>query len=137
MDELFEKRGTDEFQWPTNIADQVEALLPLVDQAQFALQMITTEDRQQLEDDLRRLENSRPARLEHLQKLTRSIENGQILSEIDPSSLAPDSIPEASEIRDQIDNPELDNVDFVLNADGEKEIPQRSIIKRADMAHRN
>lgn len=133
VDELFTKRDKAGFEWPTDIADRVEALLPYIEQAQLALEMIVTEDRQQLEDDLQRLDDHRPRRLEHLRKLNESIEKGEILSEIDPSSLQPSSIPTAAEIRVQIENPELDDVEFVINEDGEQEIPQRSIIKRAGL----
>lgn len=131
IDDLFENRGEPGFEWPTNVADKVEDLLPFILEAELALEKLVTEDREQLESDFKKLEESRPNRLAYLKKLSDSIAQGRVLSDVDPSIFEPKSIPEASQLRKQLENPETDEAEFIVNAEGEREIPGRSITKRA------
>ena len=131
IDDLFAKRDKPGFEWPPNLAELVDELLPYVERTEQALDQIVNEDRAQLESDFQRLDASRAARLEYLKKLKDSIQSGQILSDIDISLFEPASIPQSSELRALLDNPRTDEAEFVTNEDGEQIIPQRSIVKRA------
>ena len=94
LDELL-PRSRDEangFSWPDTLDQEVADLKPFVDQAMEYLDKLQDEDRRQIESDFDRLESVRTRRVAYLEKLRKSVEEGEIGVRIEPAILKPESI---------------------------------------------
>ncbi|MDG1874893.1 MAG: hypothetical protein P8J27_13345 [Mariniblastus sp.] len=130
FEDVVEKGTWENFQWPDDLADRIENLGSFVDLAESTLERITTIDREQVEADLRKLEAKRTSREAYLEKIQQEVEDGKIISNVDPKIFQPESILKADELYRGIDNPELDEQEFIM-IENRQETPQRSIMKRA------
>jgi outer membrane protein TolC len=138
VDNLFadrDEKGFDwnEFKWPGNLTSELENLIPYIDKAEETLKKIVEIDRAQLESDFKRLDSKREARLAYLETVQASIDSGRVISSVDDKLFEPESIPKLDNLSKRLTDPELDNREFIINEDGEKEVPPRSILKRAEI----
>ena len=93
----------DDFEWPRELANSIEDLLPYLERADKLIEDIETADRQQIEDDLALLGQVRPERVKYLEDLRASIERGEISADVEPAILQPDSILGSEELTEQLE----------------------------------
>ena len=132
--QIFEGIGEDvqwpDFEWPDDLDESIKKLTPFIESAEATLEMIVNQDRQLLEADLDKLEAVGPDRIEYLKKVKRAIDAGEIISSVDPGLFESSSVVDADLLRKALSDPEMDNKEFIM-IDGKKELPPRSILKRA------
>ena len=124
------------FQWPADISTRIEDLDQYVDAAEEILSKLVDSDSKQLEKDFDRLESVRDARVEYLETVKKDISSGRISSNVDDGLFESDSLQDASRLRKALSNPELDNKQIIVKSNGTREIPPRSILKRAENLNR-
>lgn len=90
------------FEWPRELADSIDDLLPYLRRADELIEEIESADRMQVEDDLGLLGRVRPDRVKYLGELRTSIERGEILADVEPGILQADSILDSDVLTDQL-----------------------------------
>jgi len=84
-------------------------IIPELDQLIEIIDQIVKSDIAMVWQDIQKLDATRENRLEHFKKLEISVEQGQVLSVLDPAIYAPDSLPQANELRDVLDGEGVEN----------------------------
>lgn len=100
-DDVAEALEFDEkFQWPAELDQQLADLKPFLARGLVAAREILDQDREEIEADLKKLEEIRPRRLEYLAELRADVRNGRISAPVNLSLLDPANIPEAGPLRE-------------------------------------
>mgnify|MGYP006131805489 CR=1 FL=1 len=86
-------------QWPADLAERVQQLVPRLDVAEEEIKAMFDEDIKQIEADFMKLELSTSRRGDYLKNLRESISLGKISSPVDMAILETDSIPQVDELR--------------------------------------
>ncbi len=91
------------FAWPDDLNQQIQGLLPFIEEAQQTLETLRTADAQQLENDFDQLAAVREKRVAYLDNLKQEIESGNFAGEfdvrVDPAMLQSESIQSADTLR--------------------------------------
>ena len=90
------------FTWPSELPERVADLLPYIEQAEKLIEELEMDDRQQVESDLERLETVRPKRVDYLAELRAAIDRGEILADVEPAILQPESLLRPEELQQQL-----------------------------------
>ena len=96
LDESISGYAEENFEWPEDLADQLEGLRPSLAAALELVDLVQTKDIVQVEGDIQRLAGNRESRLEYLKSLTDDVTSGKIISNISSDLFAPDTIPDAT-----------------------------------------
>ena len=91
------------FEWPSELTEYIEKLVPYLDRADALIEEIEAADRDQIESDLENLSQVRPDRVEYLRELRASIDRGEILADVEPAILRPESIIAPDELLEQFE----------------------------------
>lgn len=91
-----------EFTWPDELQERIADLLPYIEQAEQLIEELEQDDRQQVESDLNRLEKIRPQRVDYLAELRNAIDRGEILADVEPAILQPESLLTPEELQQQL-----------------------------------
>ena len=81
-----------DFQWPSELSERVADLLPYIEQAEELIDQLESKDQQQITEDLANLEKIRPERVDYLAELRDAIDRGEILADVEPAILQPESL---------------------------------------------
>ena len=89
------------FEWPTDLATQVEKLTPILEEAQRQIDSIAGDDFKQIQADLAKLEDATPRRIEYLKKFQEAVRTKQIDTAVDETSkiFSPDYLIQADDLR--------------------------------------
>ena len=91
------------FSWPADLNQQIQGLLPFIEEAQETLQTLQTVDSQELEADFDQLAAVRDQRVAYLDNLKQAIETGKFAGEfdvrVDPAMLQSESIQSPDTLR--------------------------------------
>ncbi len=90
------------FQFSDQLDELVQALKPQLETALATTQEVLDRDQQEVEADLKLLEQERPKRVEYLLELRDRVRAGLVLAEVDDSLLDPDNIPQPDNLREQL-----------------------------------
>ena len=90
------------FRWSDGLGENVAQLVPFFERAEQLIEKLATEDRQQIEADLEKLASIRDDRVEYLAELRSAIDRGEILADVEPAILQPDSILKAEDLAAQL-----------------------------------
>ncbi len=90
------------FQWPPELDQRVADLAASIQRAQSLIDQLKTIDKDQIEGDFDKLERVRPERVKYLQDLREAIARGEIVADIEPLILQPESIKSAEDLREQL-----------------------------------
>ena len=91
-----------DFRWPSELNERVAELLPYIEQAQALIEQLEGEDQQQIAADLSKLESIRPDRVDDLAELRKAIDRGEILADVEPAILQPDSLLTPESLQSQL-----------------------------------
>lgn len=91
-----------DFIWPPEITQRVGELLPFLEQAEQIIAELEESDLDQLQQDLGRLAEIRPQRVEYLVELRQAIERGEILADVEPGILEPNSLLKPESQQEQV-----------------------------------
>lgn len=129
-----DKRGFwEDFEWPDDLVERIEKLNKYLVAAEETLEKITGDDRDQLEEDFKKLDSVLESRAEYLERVKKAIASGRIISNVSSDLFEPDSIQDPDKLRKAVVDPDMDNREFVIDANGKKNPPPRSILKRAEI----
>ena len=91
------------FTWPVDLNQQIQGLLPFIEEAQETLETLQTVDSQELEADFDQLAAVRDQRVAYLDNLKQAIETGKFAGEfdvrVDPAMLQSESIQSPDTLR--------------------------------------
>ena len=90
------------FVWSPDLNERVVELVPFFDRARKLIEELASEDRQQIESDLEKLSSIREERVKYLAELRSAIDRGEILADVEPAILQPDSILKAEDLANQL-----------------------------------
>ena len=105
--------ATENFRWSEELRQTFSELTPALAKARQLLSAMRNDDLQQLDSDIKKLEQTRNDRIAYLKELTRAIEAGTIRSDVDPSLYQPDSVPNGAALRQLLSDP--DNANSLTN----------------------
>lgn len=119
------------FQWPTDLEQQLAALLPVFEKAKRTIQEIRDEDFAQLKQDFDLLREKREDRTKYLGKLTADVAQGRIISSVSPDIFEPSSMSDPNELQALLSQPANQN-DEESNGE-EPELDTPSIQSRLEL----
>ena len=90
------------FSWSDELPSKVVQLVPFFDRANKLIEELASADREQIEQDLEKLEEIRDDRIEYLAELRTAIDRGEILADVEPAILQPDSILSSDTLESQL-----------------------------------
>ncbi len=99
------------FVWPTDLADQVEDLTPILEAAQQQINSIINDDMKQIEADFVKLNEATPRRIKYLENFREAIRTNRIDTPIEETSdlLDPDLLIKVDKLRESLSDLKLEN----------------------------
>ena len=93
----------EEFEWSDELVDRIDDLLPYFEETEELIAQLESTDAEQIYDDLARLADVRPDRIKYLAGLRSSIDRGEILADVEPAILQPESILDSETLKMRLD----------------------------------
>lgn len=114
LDELLSGFNPDDpddenFDWPVDLADRVENLVPELLIAQQQINAFINKDLKQIEADLAKLTQARPRRVEYLKGMQEAIGNNKFDTPVSDELFNPESIPRIEDLQKTLSDLDMDN----------------------------
>lgn len=91
-----------DFVWPVELEQSIRDLGVYIQQSERLIAKLSGPDREQIEADLEKLGQIRSNRVSYLEKLRSSIDSGEIVADIEPAILQPESILTSEALQEQL-----------------------------------